>query len=91
MQPQPALCKGLLPTRLPPAQDQPPQALGALPGTLRAVTVGAGVEPQAERGIAAVQSTVLRAHTAVGPAHLCAACTAAPGCVVRAGETIKLQ
>lgn len=59
-------------------------------GDLWAVTVGAGIEPQAERGVAAVQAARLHAHAAVGPAHLRATRAAAPGCVVRAGETVEL-
>ena len=88
MQPQPALCSGFCPpisllcSRI---------NLRPLLRTLWAVTVGAGIELQAEGGVAAVQDTLLCAHAAVGPAHLCATGAAAPGCVVRAGETIKLQ
>lgn len=54
-------------------------------------TVGTGIEPQTERASAAFQGTLLPAHAGVGPAQLCAAPAAAPGCVVCAGETIKLQ
>lgn len=53
-------------------------------------TVGGGVELQAERASTALQGTLLPAQAAVGAARLQAP-AAAPGCVVGAGETIKLQ
>lgn len=53
-------------------------------------TVGSGVELQAERASTALQGTLLLP-AALGAARLRAAAAAAPGCVVRAGETIKLQ
>lgn len=61
------------------------------PPAPQAVTVGAGIELQAQRGVAALQGALLHAHAAVGPARLRAARAAAPGRVVCAGETIKLQ
>lgn len=76
---QPALCTRVVPTRVPSCAAGEPWD----------VTVGAGVEPQAERGAAAVQGAARR--RAVGAAHLRAARAAAPGRVVRAGETVKLQ
>lgn len=88
MQLQPALCNGFCPSvsllcsRI---------NLRPLPGTPWAVTVGAGIELQAEGRVTAVQGTLLRLHAAVGPAHLSATRAATAGCVVRAGETIKLQ
>lgn len=80
---QPALCTRVVPARVPSGAAGEPQSRGW------DVTVGAGVEPQAERGAAAVQGAALR--RAVGAAHLRAARAAAPGRVVRAGETVELQ
>lgn len=54
-------------------------------------TVGTGIELQAERASTALQGTLLPARAAIGPAGLCTTPAAASGCVVRAGETIKLQ